>query len=403
MPSAGIKGALSALGCSALVCVAAAQAQAATTSAYAPSGVAVGAHQAHHAHDEAGVSPQALAERERLIATGEASLARGDVDAARRAFEQAANMAHMGEIELGLLRTQMQAGEYREALAFAAHTAGVHLDDVEGAAFYAWLLNVGGQVEVADQALSAAENRAPSHPVLQAVRQRLQSGVMLPTAELLQGPARLAPFATGDVPDAAAQVAATGLLLADGQHALVPRSAVPFGAAVWVRNGLGHTVRAQRVDDSVDPAGSLGLALLSLANPLQVPTGPSVPPRDAFAGSPAFALDHAPDAAAQPAWPVLRAGFVGAFTSSGVRLGVALPLMGVSLRGGPVYDAGGRLVGMALAVEGTDRLVPIMALRARWGERFGPVASEPRPRPIGADGVYEQGLRSALQVLVAAP
>jgi hypothetical protein len=395
-------------------------------SAVVPASVPERAHAHHHHHDEAGVSPQALAERQRLIDTGEASLQVGDVEAARRAFEQAANMAHMGEIELGLLRTQMQAGEYRQALAFAAHTAGVHLDDVEGAAFYAWLLNLGGQVAIADQALQAAESREPEHAMLKAVRQRLQSGAMLASADLLKAPARLAPFATGAVPVAAAQVAATGLLLADGRHALVPRSALHAGASIWLRNGLGQTVQAklehpgeldqdkekdhdhdQGPGEHDDPNEHLGLVMLHLAAPLPVPAVQTVPPRDAFAGSPAFALDFLPDAAAQPAWPVMRAGFVGAplsLTSPWSRLGVGLPLSGASLRGGPVYDAGGRLLGLALAGDaGVDRLVPITALRKRFGDRFGAATTEPRPSPVGADEVYERALKVCLQVLVARP
>lgn len=351
------------------------------------------------------MSPQALAERTRLIETGEAGLQAGDVDAARRAFEQAANMAHMGEIELGLLRTHMQAGEYRQALAFAAHTAGVHLDHVEGAAFYAWLLNLGAQVAIADQSLQAAEGREPTHAMLKAVRQRLQSGAMLASGDLLQAPARLAPFATGAVPAPAAQVAATGLLLSDGRHALVPRSALQAGASIWLRNGLGQTVPAKVAHPS-EPDEHLGLVMLLLSEPLPVPSGQAVPPRDAFAGSPAFALDFLHGAGAQPAWPVMRAGFVGApmsLTSPWSRLGVSLPLPGSGLRGGPVYDAGGRLLGLAQASEAGDKLVPISALRTRFGDRFGVATPEPRPSPVGADEVYERALKACLQVLVARP
>ena len=54
----------------------------------------------------------------------EALLASGKVAEARDAFEQAAALEHAADIELGILRSQMQAGHYRQALDFAAHTAG---------------------------------------------------------------------------------------------------------------------------------------------------------------------------------------------------------------------------------------------------------------------------------------
>ena len=87
-----------------------------------------------HAHDHgAGSTPASRAELRRLVAEGEDKLSRGDAEGARAAFDQAGLMAHEADIELGVLRSQMQAGQYRQALAFAAHTAGVHLDEVEGA------------------------------------------------------------------------------------------------------------------------------------------------------------------------------------------------------------------------------------------------------------------------------
>jgi hypothetical protein len=405
------------------------------------------AHGHAHGHDDdAGSTLQSLAERRRLLSAGEASLANGDIDGARRAFEQAANMAHSAEIELGILRTQMQAGEYRQALAFAAHTAGVHLDDVEGAAFYAWLLNLGGQVAVADQTLQQAEARAPDHPLLRLVRERLQSGVMLASGALRHGPARLAPYSSGAsgefvravpgaIPSADAAVVASALLLADGRHALVPRAALPAAnpglGVIWLRNGMGQMVAAKVAEPDQAPGvtqdeaplrdqsmgDDLGLALLTLTVPLPVAGGEIVPPRDAFPGSPAFAMDYPLDVAGQAAWPVLRPGFVGSLMAGAravQRLGVELPGQG-GPRGGPVYDQGGRLLGLAMgpavghAAPGTaqahqpDQLLPISALRRQFGERFGTPATELRPAPVGADELYERAMRTTLQVLLTTP
>lgn len=352
----------------------------------------------HHHVDEAGSTPQSLAERERLLAKGESSLHTGDVEGARQAFEQAALQAHAAHIELGILRTHMQAGEYRPALAFAAHTAGVHADEVEGRVFYAWLLNLGGQVAMAEQTLQQAESSAPDHPMVKAARQRFDTGALLAEGALLSLPARLAPFATGVTVGRDARAAGTALLLADGRHALAPRAALPPAGSIWLRNGLGQTVAAL-VDQQDD---SLGLVLLTLSAPLPVAGGELVPPRDAFPGSPAFAMDYPNDASGLPAWPVMRPGFLGTPVPGPVaglrRLGVELP--GRGPRGGPVYDQGGRLVGLAMG-QGADRMVLVGALRHRFGERFGAQAVEPRPSPLAADELYERAMKSSLQVLVS--
>jgi hypothetical protein len=401
------------------------------------------AHQHEHEHGQAGATPQSLAERQRLIDTGEASLATGQVDAARRAFEQAANMAHMAEIELGYLRTQMQAGEYRQALAFAAHTAGAHRDDVEGAALYAWLLKLGDQDAVAEHTLQSALAHAPYDALLRDMRLRWDAGWLQASGRLLQLPARLAPYATGATGATAspqARTVASALLLADGRHALAPSQALPEHGPIWLRNGLGQTVQASRgaPQAGAAPAESSGLSLLTLIEPLPVAGGELAAPRDAFAGSPAFALDYPPDPEGLPAWPVLRAGFLGGAAgprlgqgaasgvAANVPIGVAAPLrqLGVALpgsgaRGGPVYDQGGRLIGIALGVDAAhqvdclaprtagasaaapDRMVPISALRQAFGERFGDAATQARPVPVGADELYERGMKTTLQVLAA--
>lgn len=365
-----------------------------------------------HVHGEPGDTPRSLAERQRLLAKAEACLRAGDVEGARQTFEQAALQAHAADIELGILRTQMQAGEYRQALAFAAHTAGVHLDEVQGRVFYAWLLNLGGQVAVADQTLRQAEASVPDHPMVKAARQRFQTHALLADGALLSLPARMAPFATGATTAREARTVGTALLMADGRHALAPRAALPPSGSIWVRNGLGQTVAAV-VGDQDEP---LGLVLLTLVQPLPVTEGAVVAPRDAFPGSPAFAVDYQTDRAGRPAWPAMRPGFLGMpvpGAGPGVRrLGIELP--GHGPRGGPVYDQGGRLVGMALGQGApdaaglpqtvtVDRMVLIGALRQQFGERFGAQAPESKPIPIGADELYERAMKASLQVLVASP
>ena len=72
-----------------------------------------------------------------LLAEGEMHLAVGDVEEAQAAFDRAASLRHGADIEVSLVRTYMQAGEYRRALAFGAHAAGAHTDFPAATALYA--------------------------------------------------------------------------------------------------------------------------------------------------------------------------------------------------------------------------------------------------------------------------
>src|SRR5262245_50357527 len=86
--------------------------------------------------------------RAEMLARGEEALQRGEVDLAGDLFTQAGFIKHAADAEIGLVRAYMQAGEYRRALNFAAHTAGAHPDPA-GKAIYAQLLDAGGQDAIA--------------------------------------------------------------------------------------------------------------------------------------------------------------------------------------------------------------------------------------------------------------
>ena len=348
-----------------------------------------------HAGDVA-ASPEPLL---RELRDAEALLAQGDARAALAGFERAALGAHEARIELGQLRALMQLGAYRQALGFAAHTAGVHADEAAGRVFYAWLLDLGAQPSLGRLVAQQATGDAAADPQLQALQQwwrQADAGQAdrWPPA-LLQGAAALGPVGTGAAPSDAAAAVASAWLLPSGRMALMPASALPLNCQggpqhrLWVRNGLGQAVAAQVLDRDE----GLGLILLKLDGDLPVPTQVRWAPQDASPGSPAYALDHW-RTDGQPGWPHLRAGFVG----RGGLLGVRLPVP--TRRGGPVLDAGGRLIGLAQAgEEGRDRLVAAGALRARFGPAIGPQDELPRPQALDAEAIYEQGLLTTLQVL----
>lgn len=330
-----------------------------------------------------------LAEREALLAFGESALARLEVERARDAFERAALITHAADTELCLVRTYMQAGEYRRATSFGAHTAGAHRDVPGGAALYAWLLHLGGQGAFAQRLLQGARERLGADPLLGLAQDLLDAPTPLAGGALLLPPARLAPYS---MPVPRVRFVASGLIAGAADRALVPLAVVEGAAALWVRNGLGQVARAE----PVPIATAEGFALLQLRSQL-TEAAATLAERDPFPGSPGFAVEFAPDPQGEPAWPLLRIGFIGPIEARQARraLGITMP---PGARGGPVLDAGGRLVGVAQSVDGRDVLVLPSALRQLLTVpvRAGPAAALP------ADELYERTLPLALQVLAAA-
>ena len=353
-------------------------------------------------------------ERAALLQSAEAALARGDTSLAAESFERAASMQHAPDIEMGIVRTAMQQGRYAQALAFAAHTAGAHLDSAPAAALYAWLLRIGGQATVSEQVIADASARSPEDPVLRAARTSFASGAPLAEGALLGVPHRMAPpalAATGDretVP-AGAEVVSSGVLVAAGTQAIVPLAvaARAAGTRVWLRNGMGLTVAGTLLRSDADAAlGQAGLARVQLERPLPFEAGDVPAAAPLPAGRPAFAAEYVAGHGSAPAWPWLTQGFTGSMSSDGARrLGIAL---GTGPHGGPVLDGQGRLAGIALSrIDGSALFVPAAtwepsesdALRASQAQRVLAVASPAMRSAVPATDAYERSLRLALQVI----
>jgi S1-C subfamily serine protease len=336
--------------------------------------------------------------RQQMLAAGEAALVRGDAEAAAQQFERAGLVKHEADAELGLIRAYMQAGEYRRALSFAAHTAGAHPQTGAGSALYAWLLHIGGQAKIATQLLETARARLPDDTLLPATTSLIQSPLAAPAAELLVPPARFAPYSaeSSRLPSSAV-VVASGVLIDGGRKALTAVAALGSAREVWVRNGLGQISAAKVVRGADD----MSLAELHLTRIIAVPT-PTLPPRDAFPGSPGFAVEFPAIANAAAGWPLLRVGFLGRPASAaGVyQLGIAMPQAN---RGGPVFDAGGRLVGIAIPDAAGDRLVLASQLRQYMSDATGEPVQAGQPittERIAVDEIYERALKITVQVIV---
>ena len=363
-------------------------------------------HAGRHAlHKAAAASPTRLQERAELLKKGETALARLDVTGAFDAFERAALILHAPDTEIALVRSYMQSGDYRRALAFGAHTAGAHLDVVGGSLLYGWLLHAGGQRAIAQRLLADTETRMPDNPMVQAVQRQLRSGTPVASGPLLALPTRLAPYGAMKGLPATARVVGSAVLLHGGTKALLPLSLLPASGRLWLRNGLGQLVQARTDQKFI----ALGVALVRLQSRLPVPDDQLIAADDAFPGSPTFAVEYAATPDAAPAWPLLRSGFLGSASGpSGEQLlGIELPS---GPRGGPVFGAGGQLIGLALpgrAGQDGDRLVPASELRKALGTHFSavpPQAGTPAaPASIAprasVDKIYEVSLKTSLQVI----
>ena len=342
---------------------------------------------------EGGGSLPRTAQVSAVVHTAEAALRRGDAAAATELFERAASLEHASDIEVGLVRSLMQAGQYRQALAFAAHAAGAHAEQPGGAALYACLLAAGGQAAFAQRLLDEAGRRLPGDALIADIKRQLAAPATPPHG--------FAPADTGLAPGSGlpdrARIVSTGVLIDQGRRALAP--SVPLGSAttVWARNGLGQTVSA-RLERRID---SLGLAVLALDRPLDLSQALTLPERDAFPGAPASTVEFSTTPDAAPAWPRLHSGFLGSVdTALGARrLGIGPP---PGPRGAPVFDAGGRLVGMSIADPGRpDRLLPLSALRRELGEALASAPMQAIAPRMAIDEVYERSLRVVLQIITA--
>ena len=343
--------------------------------------------------------PDSGGERKAMLARGEAALAALDPARALAAFEQAARISHSPDTEMGIIRSSMQAGEYRRALGFAAHTAGAHVDETGATALYAWLLHAGGQEAAARRLLEQALVKLPSDSLLIHVSEQLRG--LRPTAQvaLLRGPGRLAPYGDSRGLPPGSQVVASATLAGNGRQALVSSSALAKGSRYWVRDGVGRLVAAKPV-----PARSTrGLSLLQLALPLPQPALAVAPAP--FSGSIVYSVEYSPQRDATPAWPWMKAGFVGPASSDGVvrELGIHQP--GGSPGGGPVFDAGGRLAGVAVGRRGTEAamLVPVPTLRQAFGPALFAEPSAGPQKSLAPDAVYEPALHHALQLVRSDP
>ena len=344
--------------------------------------------------EAAGVAPGILARRDALMKQGAAALATGDHNAAVAAFETSVSMGHAPDAELGLVRSYMQAGKYRQALSYGAHTAGAHKDEPEGAALYVWLLHLGGQEAAAKRILREAQARTPGDAVLARAQRRIEGGFASSSGKSGAGSA-FAPYSLSPLTNATATMSGSGVVIDGGRHVLVPLTAVAHARKIWVRNGLGH-LRKAAVESRFEKDQ---IALLKLDKSLPLNDGFMTAGRDPFPGSVVYAVEYAMVRSAQPDWPVLRHGFLGNPVGNGPdwELGITMPN---GPHGGPVFDASGSLAGVSIPTpRGKPTFMPVSRIRPALGDRLGPAAPAMNGTRMAMEQVYENAMGATVQVL----
>ena len=339
---------------------------------------------------------ETLARRQQLVAEGESRLAAGDAEGALRAFETAASIVHAADVELGLVRSHMQAGQYRRALTFGAHAAGAHRELPGGMALYAWLLHVGGQRPFALRMLDEWLARAPGDPALEQARRELSSPSPRADGVLSLPPIRIGPSDASTPVSAGAAVVGNAVLLPSGRQAVMPAHLADGARRIWVRNGLGRT-SAATPSARQDVAELLLLDLdTALDRPGEWHAAPGPPP----AGSPGYLVEYGVSGDAAAAWPILHAGFFGRPREAPATrpLGIDAPR---GPRGGPVFDRYGRVAGMAMAAaDGSGWLLPVSSFAALPDATGSGAATTPPGAPVALDALYEAALRVSAQLIV---
>lgn len=270
--------------------------------------------------------------------------------------------AHDLDQELRTVRDHMQAGEYRYALAYAAHIVAEHRESAEGARLYAWLLQVGGQEAAARRVLKddAVAQEKPPVPALSRETQPLPSS---------------------------ARVKGSGVLL-DANRVLVPLAALECEHVI-VRNALGDVANGQ-VERRLP---NLGVAIAALETPMPFDAAQEVAASPPFPGSAGFAVGYARLDTSDASWPTLASGFVGRSLEGGPDRRLEARFA-VGARAGIVFDRWGRLLGIALPDGGAARLVPVpQETRIPLAE-----ATARQSRPV--EQIYEAALTSVVQVII---
>ncbi len=320
-------------------------------------------------------------------------LSEGHTDRARNKLEQAAGNFHAVEIELGLIQTLMQAGEYRHALSAAAHTQAEHPDTIDSTLLYAWLLAIGGQTTPAMQLIETTLEHYPDNNSLQLMQQQIKTHQLFATDLTTSTAIQLKPFTTAKLTTLKLfNYLTTGVVINNGRQVLTNLMGIEKAKTLHVRNGLGREMNA-RIAQKIPTAN---LAVLILDQPFKNTTTLNLANKTAFPGVPIYIIGFSPQNHDQADWPQLKVDILGTPTAdtNNINAGYPIHIQGVAMGSG-VFNLQGNLIGIVGEAENKTMTPLADILNAYKKSPNRKLTSGKLPM----DEIYENALSNVVQVL----
>lgn len=331
-------------------------------------------------------------ELQQLQMATQQDLTEGKVNEARNRLEQAASRYHSVEVELALVQTLMQAGEYRHALSAAAHVQAEHRDIPDASIFYAWLLTLSGQYKPAQDLLVDTYAQYPQLDALNLLRQQLETRKLNPIF-FKSTAIQLHPYSPEPI---GYKLVQGGILLDGGQYLVTPVIHSTNNKIFTVRNALGNRYHAKRVSDFKD--AQLMLLELTTAMPRVSTTNLS----DIRSGLPTHLIGYASPSLTSSSWPLLYTAIPGiANTENQNAFILNFPIQSPPLMSGAgAYNPAGALVGITDNQNGQviiplTRVVEFLKLPAGAPDKNSALIGARSPADI-----YEAALANCVQLLV---
>jgi len=331
------------------------------------------------------------AELQQLQIATQKDLTEGTVNEARDRLEQAASRYHSVEVELALVQTLMQAGEYRHSLSAAAHVQAEHRDNPDTSIFYAWLLALSGQYKPAQDLLVDTAAQYPQWNTLNALRKQLETR-KLNAAVFKSTNMELHPYSPKLI---GYKLVQGGILLNGGRYIVTPinHSSVNM---FTVRNGLGNIYHAKQVSDFKDTQLMLLELIAALPETSETKLG------GIRSGLPTHLIGYAPSPLTSSSWPLLYTSISGiANTEKQNAFIVNFPIQSPPLMSGAgAYNPAGELAGITSNQNGQviiplTRVVEFLKLPAVAPDKNSALTGARSPAEI-----YEAALANCVQLLV---
>jgi len=313
-------------------------------------------------------------------------LSQGHIEEARSILETAMGNFHAVEMELAMVQTLMQAGEYRHAMSAAAHTQAEHPSDADTTILYAWLMAVGAQPA---SALQLLENTRKEQPHLESIL-KLQEQIKtqkLAAADLKVSDAiQLGPLADPALDRKYSKPVSTGVIFDEGRKIIMSTS-FATKTNFLVRSGMGAIRTAKLFKNYAD----LNLTILELEKPIAHGVNTGVAGKTPFPGAMIYVLGFPQSTAVKTAWPQMRMDVLGTPLGE-LQQGYPIHLQNLAAGSG-VFDQQGNLVGI---VGGANNrvMLPVSDVIKTSAN----ISLQESANKVLIDEVYEGSLASVVEI-----